>query len=275
MSVACAIGDTASPLEWLKDKGSYDTMLRYFGNHSCRYEHTCDMFVHVKSRFKLENIAYGLESFSDVLSRYDYFMFPDDDCRLRVRDIERLFGAMERFQIDAGHPAVLYRSHHVDLFPRLSLHHRRVKAIEMMCPIVTRDVLERIVDTFTINRSGFGIDLLWGSILHKEGKTVAIFDSLPIFHFRDDAEPGALYQKALESSGIDPFAEAKELNVSFDDFSICYERIAYNSSWPVTQFLKGLIRAVMRSIELGCFLGMSENIIKMNWRRLRRRLLGL
>ena len=49
-----------------------------------------------------------------------------------------------------------------------------------MCPVFKREALGKVLHTFTLNKSGWGLDAAWGHILRE--KKIAIIDSVGVYH---------------------------------------------------------------------------------------------
>lgn len=54
----------------------------------------------------------------------------------------------------------------------------------MMMPCFSKGALNKVLSTFNDNKSGWGIDLRWESLIHNNHKKMAIIDSVSLIHTR-------------------------------------------------------------------------------------------
>lgn len=72
---------------------------------------------------------------------------------------------------------------------------RYINYVELMCPIFRVESLFKVLDTFAINRSGWGIDWIWAERL--KGKRIAVIDEASVIHEKAVGS-GVLYKKLGE-----------------------------------------------------------------------------
>lgn len=133
-----------------------------------------------------------------LLAQYDNFYFIDDDIETDKESINFLFDCFERAPFRLAQPALTrdsFMSWKALRVQRLS-GHRYVSSVELMCPLMKRDVLQALLPIFKVTKSGWGVDLLWGQqVLDKFGPDqIGVFDIVKVRHGRPVGK-GELYDK--------------------------------------------------------------------------------
>lgn len=209
--IAC-VGDGSLHPGWLepaKERQSFALMLIYYGDTPDRYRDQCDYYVARKGS-KWELLSSVLGEQPQLLADYDAIWLPDDDIRTDAATIARMFRLFAAEHCALAQPALTrdsYFSHKVTLQRRwLTL--RYTAFAEVMVPLFRSDVLQRLLPTFTVNRSGWGIDHWWSHQIREHNwGPIAILDAAAVTHTRPINTGGGFY-KAL---GIDPQAEYDQL----------------------------------------------------------------
>ena len=119
---------------------------------------------------KLSILKKAIESNIEIINQYDSIWLPDDDLSISTDEINLLFMRFNEYFLDAAQPAVKNNFYNYGVtrkryFSKL----RYVNFIEMMCPLFNTRTLIKLLPTFEINKSGFGVDWLWSQKLagHK------------------------------------------------------------------------------------------------------------
>ena len=95
--VLCAAGDQSLHKLWLQGENKhFDLMLIYLGVKTDRYRNDARYYLQASGMFKLENIAWALDKFYDIVVGYDAVFLPDDDIFMTSSDIHRLFEVFHR-----------------------------------------------------------------------------------------------------------------------------------------------------------------------------------
>ena len=133
-----------------------------------------------------------------LLAQYDHFYFIDDDIETGKEDINVLFDCFARAPFGLAQPALTrdsFMSWKALRAQPLS-GHRYVSTVELMCPLMKRDVLRALLPIFKVTKSGWGVDLLWGQqVLDKFGPDqIGVFDIVKVRHGRPVGK-GELYDK--------------------------------------------------------------------------------
>jgi hypothetical protein len=142
-----------------------------------------------------------------LMAQYDRFYFIDDDIETDMEGINFLFDCFERSPFGLAQPALTHDSYMSwKALRRQALSgHRYVSTVELMCPLMKRDVLQALLPIFKLTKSGWGVDLLWGQqVLDKFGPDrIGVFDIVQVKHGRPVGK-GELYEK------LDTGAKAEE-----------------------------------------------------------------
>ena len=131
----------------------------------------------------------GLSTFlreQPVWRDYRYVWLPDDDLVTCPADISRFFDLCVAHDAALAAPALTEDSHYSHV---LTLRNRafRVRAttfVEVMAPCFRRDVLERLLPTFSEIPTGYGwgLDYVWPRLLGYQD--VFLFDEVTVLHDR-------------------------------------------------------------------------------------------
>lgn len=121
-----------------------------------------------------------------VLWQYEHIFLPDDDLLMSWRDITRMFAICERHGLLLAQPALTAQSFvaHRVTRQRDGSELRFVRFVEGMAPVFTRQALRLVLPTFTLTRSGWGIDHIWPKLLGEPARGLAIIDAVPMTHTR-------------------------------------------------------------------------------------------
>ncbi len=164
---------------------------------------------------KWDSVCRYLRANPDLLDRYDYIMFPDDDLLFEPNGLSSLFEIMAANDLDIGQPSLLPSSHisypvtaHC---PGFTL--RYANYVEPMCPIIRTDYLRTLLPILARWPTGWGQDDIWTMMMAKPAYRAAFIDASPILHTRP-LYTGAVY-KTFEKLGMNPEGDLQEIRRSF------------------------------------------------------------
>ena len=219
---------------WVSPKRQFDLLLVNYSDVPNLYREDGDYYF-AGSGFKYELIRDGVDAYHDQIRHYEYIWLPDDDLAIGVAAVNNLFEICRAYELDLAQPAVknAYASHAITR-RRLLCRLRFVNFVELMCPLFKREAFFQVLDTFRINRSGYGIDWIWADRL--SGKRIAIIDEIGVVHtkklFAGD------YYKKLHALNIDAMRECQEV---FSKFGLSGTFIEHGrvvrslaTRWPLT-----------------------------------------
>lgn len=134
---------------------------------------------HMIKKFVIENI--------DFILKYDYFWFPDDDIDTDSNSINKLFQIHKDYKLSISQPSIL-GSQSFDITKKCdNCFLRYTNFVEVMCPMMNKQSLLLLFDSFDKSSSGWGLDLLWQKILNFP-KNSAIIDEVSVTHTRKVGE---------------------------------------------------------------------------------------
>lgn len=189
---------------------SFDILLNYYEPCSC-IQQQCEVVTQQRGT-KVTAVRKLLEAMPEILLRYDYVLFLDDDVAISPEAIEKLFDVMERENIDIAQPALSENSvtYFEDLKqPRVGPGVRYLSAVEIMMPALSKRALERCGWAFSAGISGWAVDLLLSAKVQAAFATrAAVVGACVAEHLRPyDTENGRFY-RFLQDNGIDANVEA-------------------------------------------------------------------
>ncbi len=227
---------------WIAGQRSFDLMLVNYGDVPGRYREDAQYYFEIKG-FKLEILKKAAQAHREIVNRYDAVWLPDDDLLIHTSEINKMFEIFHAYELDIAQPSIKnnFLSHPVlkrCFWTRL----RYVSFIEMMCPLFSKESLSEVLPIFDLTRSGWGIDILWSSLL--KNKRMAVIDQVGVVHTKPYS-PDNLYYRKLHELGIDPGTEQRSIEEKYNihrDYSIKkMEFYSYFHSWA-QPFLKFLYR---------------------------------
>ena len=212
--VLSIVGDDSVHRTWLAggEPRSFDLCLVYYGDVPQLFATDADVYLQRKGiKFTLIH-ELAKRDLADVLFRYERVWLPDDDIAADVERVNRLFELAEKHSLAICQPAigsgdVTFRT--LCAQPAYILRYSRF--VEIMCPLFSREALQRTLPTFNANRSAWGIDWVWASMYGP--KDLAVIDAVQIEHTRP-RRAGDVYRR-FATEGIDPMLEHQNLMVKY------------------------------------------------------------
>lgn len=197
-------GDTSLHPQWLAGPHrNWDIAVSYYGNHPERYKDQFDYF-HACKGSKWQGIADFIANNQDLLSRYRYVWFPDDDLLTTAENINMFFALCDKFGFTVAQPALTpysYFSWGITL-QQEAVDFRITNFVEIMAPCFAMQHFDRFAPSFSYNSSGWGLEWVWLKTANEiAGASMAIVDRTPIHHTRPvgaAAHGGAVNKPLLE-----------------------------------------------------------------------------
>lgn len=220
--VLAAVGKESLHHIW--EQGNYDVVLFHYEEDGKNY--TDGRIKHIfKKGFKFPLIKEYLKSSK---KDYDYYLMVDDDVFIRPAQIETMFEIAQQFSLNLFHPAIAdvnisgwnYNKKDPDLLLKFTSGH------ELMCLGASKNTLDKIIDTFDINKSGWGLPPLWKKLLNDE-RTFCIIDSVEIIHTRPHLAGGIYDNMGGKKAAYDELnALKKEFGLELPTWKV-YQKV-YN-----------------------------------------------
>jgi len=229
---------------WISTDRSYDIMFIYYDMDGYEnFKNTADYFVLTKG-FKFPLIHQILSENLELITKYNYFFFPDDDIRITSRDIDRLFSFATSKKISVCQPSLypknftwpITKNNPDTLF-------RYVSMVEIMCPVFSKDALNKCLPSFTESYSGWGLEVAWYRLLGSKQKQFIIYDLVIAIHEGVRGSGSKMYDN-LSKMGIHPADEYHRLEKKYDwkidfyDIHYVYRiEFIWNSFWKKVKSL--------------------------------------
>lgn len=163
------------------------------------------VFVHLQKGAKWPGLERTILQHWDTIQHYEYVWLPDDDLLCEPELVSRMFAICADLRLDLAQPALTrdsYFSHLITMqHPEYQL--RFTNFVEIMAPVLSAEMLARIVPTLAGSISGWGLDSLWPR-LTQVGK-LAVIDDTPVKHTRPVGGPNYAMSKKM---GVAPAHEA-------------------------------------------------------------------
>jgi hypothetical protein len=180
-------GDKSLHPQWLdKNLRNWDLAVSYFGDYPERYKDQYD-HLHVCKGSKWQGLSDFVHTQSDLIAKYEYIWFPDDDLLTTCEVINEFFVICKQLDYSITQPALTRYSHFSwDItLENPATDFRQTDFIEIMAPCFKQKTFDLFKGTFEINTSGWGLEWLWRHIaLKNDVFKFAIIDKTPIYHTR-------------------------------------------------------------------------------------------
>lgn len=176
-------GDQSLHPQWIGEQSNFDVALSYFGNE-CPYDLSNITYFHQFKGSKWEGLYDFFLNHQTLLLNYDYIWLPDDDLSTTSQNINYFFQLVEQYQFSLAQPALTHNSYfsHAILLQVQGFIYRNTNFVEVMAPCFSREAFLQCWQTFSENKSGWGLDALWPNLL--KNKNIGVIDITPIFHTR-------------------------------------------------------------------------------------------
>lgn len=186
----------------------YDIAIHDYGDwtsEDVRKNCEAEYWLPYPRREKFEVAAAALPA----LPSYKYTAFLDDDLTVDTVTLNRLFLVGDCLGLDLFQPALTQDSYssHFHLKTQHSIV-RQVPFVEIMCPFMSRKMMEKAMPTFGTNISAWGLDCyIWPKLA-----TGYVIDPLTVGHLR---QPGR--RDRVQRNGLTPAQECEILRkINYD-----------------------------------------------------------
>ena len=209
---------------WLGEGRTWDLAISSFDSDRAADFPEAEFFDFYKGG-KWDGIFRFFQLNPELLDRYEYIWLPDDDIEARCADIDRTFDLIRRYDLEVAQPALTRSSyfwHAITLqCPLTRL--RYTNCIEIMVPVLKRDLLRRALPYFETSRSGWGVDYIWCRLTSDPRRKCAVLDEVAMRHTRP---VGSVLNKG--AANVAANAEFKSLTSVMDVVStrsVCFEAV--------------------------------------------------
>lgn len=206
--ILATVGDESVHRTWLAgSERTFDLGLIYFGGQQDRFALEADYYF-ARKGIKYSLLHEAARALGPALRHYDFVWMPDDDVAADTACINQMFHIAAERRLAVCQPAVgqgdvSFRT----LRAQSGYLLRYSRFVEIMCPMFSREALVRVLPTFKLNVSAWGLDWLWASMFGEE--ELAVIDATPVHHTRPLSSGGV--HGRLAAMGVDPFEELRQL----------------------------------------------------------------
>ena len=198
------VGPTSLHQKWIAGDCNFDLMLVHYGDDD---------------RYK-DDGEYDI--FDQIPNGYEYVFIPDDDLHMTSIQIDRLFELAKEYKLKICQPSLVgYYSIPLNLNHPGSLL-RYTDYVEIICPCFDIETFEKCRNTFTHNKSCWGIDLLWGVVLGHPQDAIAVVDDVIAIHTR----PCFWGDNYSNNNVHNPYNDVKKI---IDENNLSWERQVYST----------------------------------------------
>ena len=120
----------------------------------------------------------------NIIDSYDFFWFPDDDLKITNEQINLFFEVNKEYDLWLSQPSASGFTSHKVTNRKDNLKLRFTNFVEIMCPLMSKICLTKLIDSFEYSKSGWGLDFLWPKLLGYPKNKIAIIDLVNIIHTR-------------------------------------------------------------------------------------------
>jgi hypothetical protein len=180
-------GDRSLHPGWLAGARNWDLHVSYFGAQERPFGDLPEGVTLSREKGpKWLGLKDCLAAHGAFLANYTHIGFPDDDLACAGSAWSMAFSTLDSIGAALGQPALDHRSFYsYDITLRRPwLKYREVDFVELMAPIFTIDFLKRVLPSWDLNKSSWGLDMVWREIARREGRKLAIVDAASVLHTR-------------------------------------------------------------------------------------------
>jgi len=210
-------GDRSLHPGWLAGARDFDLHISYFGDRDSPFGDLPEgVSLSREKGPKWLGLKECLAGHPEFLECYTHVGFPDDDLKADAASWNTAFAVLDETGAALGQPALDPRSffsYDITL-RRPGLRYREVDFIELMAPIFARDFLKEILPTWDLNRSSWGLDMVWREIARRQRRKLVIVDAASVLHTRAIGR-GTQYS-AQNLGGKSQYDEYRELLAAYN-----------------------------------------------------------
>jgi len=195
----------------------FDVLMNYYGPSGIDADVGEHVVFQTGSKF---TAAYLLGTrFPEIYAGYRFVLFLDDDIEIDPMQVDDLFRASEAAGLELSQASLTPDSHCMwpTLFRRSAQRGTRyLNAVEIMMPLMSAQALQICLPHFRKSISGFGLDLLFGSLVSSaRPRSVGILDDISVRHGKPIDDKAGAYYEFMRTNHINPKAELWKLITEF------------------------------------------------------------
>lgn len=137
-------------------------------------------YVKYYRKEKWEMISLFFSEHPELIKEYSYFWFVDDDIITDTKSINMLFKISKDFGLKLSQPSASGFTSFDICKKKPGSFLRFTNFVEIMCPIMSSNTLEKLYPTFRKTTSGWGLDIIWRNTLNDY--EISIIDHINVKH---------------------------------------------------------------------------------------------
>jgi hypothetical protein len=217
--VFARVGDHSLHKKFLADpfrERNWDLQLSAFGNDVARVRNDGDLPLSIDRGTKWDSVLRYFRANPNLLDKYDYVMFPDDDVLFESSmSLDRFFDVCHEFDLFVAQPACTVESYSLPFQARCPMFRLRFTTfVECMAPCIKTAYLKStILPLYEKWITGWGIDLIWALLMPDPPFKAAIIDEVLMTHTRPHFT-GVIYN-GFKDLNVDPQLEIQEVLANY------------------------------------------------------------
>jgi len=208
--VVLRAGSKSLHRNWISSKRSWKLAISSFDVDNAAAFPEADYFHYFKGG-KWDGIHAFFQTNPGLVDEYDQVWLPDDDIDSTSLDIETLFNLTAKYELEVAQPSLTndsYFTHPITL-RNFATKIRYTNFVEIMVPVLNKEVLKTILPLFQFYGSGFGFDYIFGRVTSDPLCKCAILDEISVRHTRP---VGSVLAKELKKQGFSGQEELEDLS---------------------------------------------------------------
>lgn len=211
------VGKNSLHRGWLDGDGdrNWDLQLSQYDDHP-DIGKGGDLPLSVDKGTKWDSIYRYLSGNPEIMDRYRYIAFMDDDLVFTKNDLNRYFEICSEYDLYVAQPSLHLRSYfcYSILLQCNMTKLRYTNFVECMAAAIHTDYLKTFVPRMATVKSGWGMDRIWTTTMPDPAYRSAIIDEISMVHTRPHAT-GGIY-KQFNGNALTPAAEMQALINSYE-----------------------------------------------------------
>jgi hypothetical protein len=188
--IVCPVGQRSLHHHWSEQQpDTYDIAAIVYDDSAAKHAGTAK-YIYEQTGTKFEILSWFFTSHPEIWKQYDFFWLPDDDLYCTSQEVATLFQLCDEYELAIAQPALtrpspynLKITRHRRLFK-----YRLTNFVEIMCPLLSKEALLKVIPTFAESLTGWGVEYVWCQQL-MQGKRTGIIDQVQVEHTRPGNAP--------------------------------------------------------------------------------------
>ena len=180
--VFSSVGDRNNIQTWISDpsKKNFDLIIYYFGEEESPV-FDADLVVKRKG-LKFDNFHHFLNH--NDINQYESIWVADDDIIMDTASINKMFTLFSKYKLWLAQPSFSEESRISWDITRSNQDCilRYTNFVENGVTVYSRKILPKLIKTFKDARTGFGVDLIWPTLLGHPKNKIAVIDAVSCHH---------------------------------------------------------------------------------------------